>query len=78
VPDVVRDLGRRAMSESEQIPEFDPEEHQEAGLGDFSPEEVDALAQQAAAEHGQPEEAEVADEPLDEEELLAEDEEGGE
>jgi hypothetical protein len=62
------------MSESEQILEFDPEEHQEAGLGDFSPEEVDALVQQAVAEHGKPVEAEVEDEPLDEDEVLAEDE----
>ena len=59
------------MSQSEQIPEFDPEEHQEAGLGDFSPEEVDALTKQVAAEHGKPDEAEVEDEPLDEDELLA-------
>jgi hypothetical protein len=64
------------MSESEQTPEFNPDEHQEAGLGDFSPEEVEALVQQAVAEHGMPEEAEVEDEPLAEDELLAEDEEG--
>ena len=66
------------MSQSERIPEFDLEEHQEAGLGDFSLEEVDALARQATAEHGKPEEAEVEDEPLDEDEMLAEVEEGGE
>jgi hypothetical protein len=68
----------RAMSQSEQTPAFDPEEHQEAGLGDFSPEEVDALTQQVAAEHGKPEEAEVEDEPLDEDELLTVSEEGSE
>ena len=62
------------MSQSEQTPAFDPEEHQEAGLGDFSPEEVEALVQRAVAEHGMPEEAEVEDEPLDEDEVLAEDE----
>jgi hypothetical protein len=62
------------MSESEPTPGFDPDEHQEAGLGDFSPEEVEALVQQAVAEHGNPEEAEVEYEPLDEDEMLAEDE----
>lgn len=66
------------MSQSERVPEFDPEEHQEAGLGDFSPEEVDALAQKAMAEHGKPEETVVEDESLDEELVLAEVEEGGE
>lgn len=66
------------MSQSEQTPQFDPEEHQEAGLGDFSPEEVDALAQQVAAEHGKPEEAEIEDGPLAEDELLALGEEGDE
>lgn len=65
------------MSQSEQSPEFDPEEHQEAGLGDFSPEEVEALAKQIAAEHGQPVDVEVEDEPLGEDDVLAEDEEGG-
>jgi hypothetical protein len=66
------------MSQSEEMPEFDPEEHQEAGLGDFSAEEVDALTLQVAAEHGKPEETEVEDEPLDEDELLAVGEEGAE
>jgi hypothetical protein len=66
------------MSESEQTPEFDPEEHQEAGLGDLSPEEVVALSEQVAAEHEELKEAEAEDEPLDEDEVLAEDEEGGE
>jgi hypothetical protein len=66
------------MSQSEQTPEFDPEEHQEAGLGDFSPEEVDALTQQVAAEYGKPEEAEIEYGPLAEDELLAVGEEGGE
>lgn len=66
------------MSESDQTPEFDPEEHQEAGLGDLSPEEVEALDEQVAAEHGELQEAEVEDEPLAEDEVLAEDEESGE
>jgi hypothetical protein len=65
------------MSQSEQTPEFDPEEHLEAGLGDLSPEEIVALDEQATAEHGRPEEAEVEDEPLDEDELLPADEGGG-
>jgi hypothetical protein len=65
------------MSESEQAPEFDPEEHLEAGLGNLSPEEIAALNEQTASEHGEPEEVEVEDEPLDEDEVLLEDEEGG-
>jgi hypothetical protein len=60
------------MTQDEQTPEFDPEEHQEAGLGGLSPEKVEALDDQVAAEHGKPEEAEFEDEPLDEDEVLAE------
>jgi hypothetical protein len=64
-----------SMSESEPD-EFDPEEHLEAGLGDLTPEEVEALNEQVAVEHGKPEEAEVEDEPLDEDEVLPEDKGG--
>jgi hypothetical protein len=56
------------------VDEQDPEEQLEAGLGDLSPEEVEALDEQTAAEHGKPEEAEVEDEPLGEGDVLAEDE----
>jgi hypothetical protein len=66
------------MSESEQTPEFDPEEHQEAGLGEFSEAQVVAMDEEVAAEHGTPEDVEVEPEPLDEDDVLAEDEEGGE
>jgi hypothetical protein len=68
------------MSESEQTPEFDPEEHQEAGLGEFSEEQVVAMNEEVAATQGTPEDAEVEAEPLAEDEVLAEDEdeEGGE
>jgi IPT/TIG domain len=60
----------------EAAPEFDPEEHLEAGLGELSPEEIADLDRQAASEHGEPAESEPEDEPLDEEDLLPEDEEG--
>jgi hypothetical protein len=60
----------------EATPEFDPEEHLEAGLGELSPEEIADLDRQAASEHGESAEGEVEDEPLDEEDLLPEDEEG--
>ena len=56
------------------VAEDDPEEQLEAGLGDLSPEEIVALNEQMVAEHGEPEEADVEDEPLDEDELLSEDE----
>ena len=65
------------MSESEHAAEFDPEELLEAGLGELSPQEIVALNEQMAAEHGELGEAEVEDEPLDEDEVLLEDEEGG-
>jgi hypothetical protein len=65
------------MSESEQVPEFDPEEHLEAGLSGLSSEEIVALNEQAVAEYGEPSEVEVEDEPLDEADLLAEAEEDG-
>jgi IPT/TIG domain len=58
----------------EATPELDPEEHLEAGLGELSPEEIADLDRQAASEHGEPAETEVEDEPLDEEDLLPEDE----
>jgi hypothetical protein len=58
------------MSESEQTPELDAAEPEEAGLGDLSPEQVVTQAEKVAAEHGTLEEVEVEDEPLDEDELL--------
>jgi hypothetical protein len=66
----------------EAAPEFDPEEHLEAGLGELGPEEIAELDRQAAAEHGELAETEVGDEPLDEEKDLLpsgdeDDEEGG-
>jgi hypothetical protein len=65
----------------EAAPEFDPEEHLEAGLGELSPDEIADLDRQAASEHGELPETEVEDAPLDEEDLLAsgdeDDEEGG-
>lgn len=56
--------------------EFDPEEDLEAGLTDESPETIIALDEQTAAEHGVPEEVEIEDVPLEEDDLLK-DEEGG-
>jgi hypothetical protein len=56
--------------------EVDPEEDLEAGLTEESPETVVALNEEAAAEHGVPAEVEVEDVPLEEDDLL-EDEEGG-
>jgi len=61
----------------------DPEGQLEAGLSGLTPQEIEALNDQAAAEHGQPQETEVEDEPMDEEHLLAapedepKDEQGG-
>jgi hypothetical protein len=66
------------MSNSNQEQELDPAEPEEAGLGDLSPEQVITQAEEVAAEHGTLEEVEVEDEPLDEDELLSPDEEGGE
>jgi hypothetical protein len=66
-----------AMSERDQADEFDPEEQLEAGLGDLSPENIVALNERMAAEYGELGEVEVEDEPLDEDEMLLEDEEGG-
>ena len=53
------DLGK------EQPPEPDPDEHAEAGLSQLSAEQVEVLDRQAA-EHGEPQDAEVDDEPVDE------------
>ena len=74
--------GAGAPPPAEEVaPEFDPEEHLEAGLGELSPDEIADLDRQAASEHGEPPESEVEDEPLDEEDLLPsgeeDDEEGG-
>lgn len=68
------------MTQTEQTPEFDAED-QEAGLGELSPEKVEALDDEVVAKHGKPEEAAFEDQdepPLDEDEVLAEveDEEG--
>jgi hypothetical protein len=58
--------------------EEDPAEQLEAGLGDLGgPDEVAALDRQVAAEHGEPAETEVEDEPLHEDDVLPEDEKGG-
>ena len=59
--------------------QFDPEDAQEAGLTGLTPEQITALDQQAAAEHGgEPPTSEVEDEPLDEDDLLPDDaQEGG-
>ena len=56
------DLGK------EQPPEPDPDEHAEAGLSQLSAEQVEVLDRQAVAEHGEPQDAEVDDEPVDEHE----------
>lgn len=50
----------------EQPPEPDPDEHAEAGLSQLTAEQVEELDRQAAAEHGEPQDAEVDDEPVDE------------
>jgi hypothetical protein len=78
------DLGEPDLGE-EQPPEPDPDEHAEAGLSQLTAEQVEELDRQAAAEHGEPQDAEVDDEPVDEhEDALAplheadeEDREGG-
>jgi hypothetical protein len=71
------EAGAGAETEVTPVDEQDPEEQLEAGLGDLSPEEVEALDEQTAAEHGTPDEAEVEDAPLGEGDVLAEDEEEG-
>jgi hypothetical protein len=53
---------------AEQPPEPDPDEHAEAGLSQLTAEEVEELDRRAAAEHGEPQAAEVDDEPVDEHE----------
>jgi hypothetical protein len=55
---------------------MDREEDLEAGLTDESPETIIALDEQAAAEHGVPEEVEIEEVPLEEGDLLK-DEGGG-
>jgi hypothetical protein len=52
----------------EQPPEPGPDEHAEAGLSHLTAEQVEDLNRQAAAEHGEPQDAEVDDEPVDEHE----------
>ena len=69
--------GSEAEDGAAPVAEDDPEEQLEAGLGDLSPEEIVARNEQMVAEHGEPEEAAVEDEPLDEDELLPEDEPEG-
>jgi hypothetical protein len=61
----------------EEPPESDPEENLEAGLTGPTPEQVTALDQQAATEHGHPQDAEVEDEPLNEDALLPDQAEEG-
>jgi hypothetical protein len=54
------------------VDEQDPEEQGEAGLTGLTSPEIEALNEQAAAQHGQPQEIELEDdETLDEEDLLA-------
>jgi hypothetical protein len=74
VPAAAEEVPAGAEEAVTPVDEQDPEEQLEAGLGDLSPEEVEALDEQTAAEHGKPEEAEVEDEPLGEGDVLAEDE----
>jgi hypothetical protein len=66
------------------VDEEDPEEQGEAGLSGLTSQEIEALNEQAAAQHGQPQEIELEDdETLQEEDLLSvaddepEDEQGG-
>jgi IPT/TIG domain len=66
-----------AAGEEEQPSELDPEEQLEAGLTGSSPGQVTDLDQQASAEHGEPQDAEIEDEPLDEDALLPDDAEEG-
>jgi hypothetical protein len=61
----------------EQPPAFDPEEHLEAGLTGLTPEQVTARDQQATTEHGEPQDAEVEDEPSGEDALLPDETEEG-
>jgi hypothetical protein len=54
------------------VDEQDPEEQGEAGLSGLTSQEIEALNEQAAAQHGQPQEIELEDdETLHEEDLLA-------
>jgi hypothetical protein len=54
------------------VDEHDPEEQGEAGLSGLTSTEIEALNEQAAAQHGQPQEIELEDdETLPEEDLLA-------
>jgi hypothetical protein len=69
-------MDRESRSDLELDPEEDPEEDLEAGLTGESPETILALDEQTAAEHGVPEEVEIEDVPLEEDDLLK-DEEGG-
>ena len=70
-------MDRESRSDLEFDPEEDPEEDLEAGLTEESPETIIALDEQTAAEHGVPEEVEIEDVPLEEDDLLLKDEEGG-
>lgn len=69
-------MDRKSRSDLELDPEEDPEKDLEAGLTQLSPETVIALDAEAAAEHGVPGEVEIEDVPLEEDDLLK-DEEGG-
>lgn len=69
-------MDREGRSDLEFDPEEDPEKDLEAGLTGLSPETVVALDAEAAAEHGVPGEVEIEDVPLEEDDLLK-DEEGG-
>jgi hypothetical protein len=65
--------------EEERPPELDPEERLEAGLTGLTPEQIAALDEQAATELGEPRDAEVEDEPLDEDQdaLVPDEDEDG-
>jgi hypothetical protein len=76
-PFMVGELAAPPPGEDERPPESDPEENLEAGLTGSTPEQVTALDQQAATEHGEPQDAEVEDEPLDEDALLPDQAEEG-
>jgi hypothetical protein len=65
------------LAGEERPPEFDAEEHLEAGLTGLTPEQVTALDQEAATEHGEPQDAEVEYEPLYVDALLPDEAEEG-
>jgi hypothetical protein len=61
---------------SEQTPDLDPEDEGEAGFTDLTAAQVAALADQVAAEQGEPEVTDVEPESLSEDDLLVEGEGG--